>query len=162
MPLRTKVKAAEVVGEVLQNYANRGVFRGFSRAAATGSTAVYKLLWHRNQSLDLILDVSRKTLRMPVMFPNVSPEMAADFRKFAESRFTSVSEHRRIDFRKMRVRCSRRKGNLSITATVTGGDFAYATRKLVHLVHEAYLVFLNDGKYYDYLIETFDLDPDHM
>lgn len=113
--------------------------------------------------MDLMLDVSRKTLRMPVVFPHASREMATDFRKFVESRFTAeVPKHRRIDRRKVHVRCTRINGNLSITMTVAGGHFAYATRKLVHLVHETYLVFLNDSKYYGYLIDTFNLDPDHI
>jgi len=37
------------------------------------------------------------------------------------------------------------------------GDVEYA---LIHLVHETYMVFLYDGRYYSYLIDTFDLDPD--
>ena len=38
----------------------------------------------------------------------------------------------------------------------------YAVRKLVHLINEIYLTFLTDGKYFDYLVETFNLDPDRM
>ena len=34
-----------------------------------------------------------------------------------------------------------------------------ATRKLIHLVHEIYLVFLQEG-HSDYMVEVFDLDPD--
>ncbi len=33
-------------------------------------------------------------------------------------------------------------------------------RKLIHPVHEGYMDFLNDGRYYEYMAETFDLDPD--
>ena len=69
---------------------------------------------------------------------------------------------RRIDPARARVRCSTTGADAGLTMTVTGGDLDYAVRKLVGLVHEIYLVFLHDGKYYDYLIETFDLDPDYV
>ena len=36
----------------------------------------------------------------------------------------------------------------------------YGTRKLIHLVHEIFLEFLAEGKYFEYQIEAFDLDPD--
>jgi hypothetical protein len=35
-------------------------------------------------------------------------------------------------------------------------------QKLIGLVQEIYMGFLYDGRYYDYMIEVFDLDPDHM
>ena len=45
---------------------------------------------------------------------------------------------------------------------IKDGDGEYAVRKLIHLVNEIYLTFLADGKYFDYLVETFNLDPDRM
>ena len=37
----------------------------------------------------------------------------------------------------------------------------YAANKLVSLVNEIYLDFLSSGLYFEWLIETFDLDPDN-
>ncbi len=121
------------------------------------------MLWHRDRYFDLKLDVARKTLRMPVLLPQVPAPMFTDLKAFVESRFgRDMPEHRRIDRRKVRASCARRGGDVSITMTVTGRDFEYAARRLIHLVHEVYLVFLNDGRYYEYLVETFDLDPDRF
>ena len=46
--------------------------------------------------------------------------------------------------------------------TVKGTNFDYAARKLIHAVHEIYLTYLNDGRYYNYMVEVFDIDPDRF
>jgi len=40
-------------------------------------------------------------------------------------------------------------------------DLDYSVRKLIGLVNEIYLDFLSSGLYFDWLIETFELDPDN-
>ncbi len=113
----------------------------------------------------LIFDSTRKTLRFPVVLPEVAPasSMYADFQEFVKARFSAdLPDHRRIDERKAVIRSANRKGNVSLSLTVLDTDFEYGVRKLVNLVHEVFLDFLLDGRYYDYLVETFDLDPDHL
>lgn len=125
----------------------------------------FKILWHRDRFFDLVLDTREKTLRFPVVLPEVPAKssMYGEFKEFLESRAAaSLPEHRRIDKKKASVRASNRGGNVALTLTVRNGDYEYATRKLIHLVHEIYLVFLYEARNYDYLIKTFDLDPDHM
>ena len=78
----------------------------------------------------------------------------------AISRSKELPEHRRIDRRKVRISTAHRGGHLSLTLKVAGSDFEYVARKFIHLVHEVYLSFLNDGRYYSYMLRTFDLDPD--
>ena len=147
----------------LENYATRGVFRGFSRGPATKARASYKMLWHRDRMSELILDAQRKTLRIPVVLPQVGPEMFQDFRQFVASRHSvDLPEHRRIDPSKAAVTCANRGGNAGVTLAVEDGDYEYGVRKLIGLVHEVYMVFLYDGRYYDYMVETFDLDPDRL
>ena len=50
----------------------------------------------------------------------------------------------------------------SLTITAADGNLKYAIRKLIQLVHEIYMVFLYDGRYYGYMLEVFNLDPDRM
>ncbi len=89
--------------------------------------------------------------------------MYRELQQFVESRHSeSVPDHRRIDVVKCNIRGSNRAGNASLTATVLDRDYEYAVRKLINLVHEIYLDFLLDGRYYEYMVETFNLDPDHM
>ena len=151
----------ETVASILENYASRGVFRGFSRGAAKSGKTAFKLLWHRDQMFDLIFDARNKTLRMPMVLPRVPAPMSRGLKQFVAAQFSAdLLEHRRIDRRKMTLLASNRHGNASLTVKIAGSNFEYATRKLIHLVHEIYLTFLNDGRYYDYMIEVFRLDPD--
>jgi hypothetical protein len=154
---------ADTVAGILEGYAARGVFRGFSRGKTVATRTPFKMLWHQDQFFELILDSKLKTLRMPVVLPKVPSPMVRDFKEFIEARFSKeLPEHRRVDRRKVRFSTAKRGGNLSLTLKIAGSDFEYAARKFIHLVHEVYLVFLNDGRHYDYLLETFDLDPDRF
>ena len=121
--------------------------------------------WHRDQLFELILDVDKKTLYFPMVLPQVPARSSMDreFREFVESRHSrELPEHRRIDPRKARLTAGNRRGNTTLTMTVKGADFEYAARKLIHAVHEVYLTYLNDGRYYNYMVEVFDIDPDRF
>ena len=158
--VKAKGSAVDLVAGILENYADRGVFRGFSKEPGR---ARFKMLWHRDRLFEMILDVAKKTLRMPVVLPDAPKSMYREFQEWVEARHSDeLLEHRRIDSMKARLRCGNRGGNVSLTLTVKDGDFEYGTRKLIHAVHETYLTFLADGRYYDYMVETFDLDPDRL
>lgn len=155
----------EAVAETLENYARRGVFRGFSRGAVGKDKAAFRMVWHRDRVFDFILDLRNNTMRFPVVLPNVpaSSEMYSELKAFITSRHSDkVPAHRRIDSRKAQVRPYNRGGNVSLTLTVVDGEFEYCARTLINLVHEIFMVFLIDGSYYEYMVETFDLDPDRM
>jgi hypothetical protein len=141
------------------------VFRGFSQGTVERGKAKFKMLWHRDRFFELVFDSKKKTLSFPVVLPDVARNAAIyrEFGRFVESQSSpKIPAHRRIERKKVRMRASYRAGNVALTATVAGSDYEYAVRKLVHLVHETYLVFLVEGKHYEYLVETFDLDPDHL
>jgi hypothetical protein len=155
------------VGAILQSYADRAVFRGFSGAmfasgapAAGGRAkkALFKILWHRDRTLDFIVDASKGTLHIPLVLPQVPlrSEMYRKFKAFiAERGSKEMLPHRRIDPRKARVACSNKAGNVSVTLTVRGGDYEYGTQKMIHLIHEVFLTFLQE--YFDYQVEVFEL-----
>jgi hypothetical protein len=153
-----------LVAGILETYANRGTFKGFSRGPVRAGVASFKILWHRDQFFNLILDTHKKTLRFPLVLPEVPAGSSKyrEFKEFVESRsYQNLPDHRRIDPNKATVRPSNRSGNVALTLTVKNGDYDYATRKLIHLVHEVYLVFLQEG-HYDYMVKAFNLDPDHL
>ena len=53
-----------------------------------------------------------------------------------------------------------KRGIVSITVTVKDGDFDYAARKIIQMVHEIFMIFLVDGPYFEYMVEQLGLDPD--
>lgn len=155
----------ETVAGLLEEYARRGVFRGFSRGRDQGGKATFRMMWHRDRFYDFILDVQKQTMRFPLVLPNVpnNSSMHKEFKEFLKSRHSEdLPEHRRIDRQRAEVRPYNRGGNLSLSLKVKDGDYEYGARKFIHLIHEIFMVFLYDGRYYEYMIENFDLDPDTM
>ena len=155
----------EVVGKVLEDYAKRGVFRGFSTGAARGGKATFKVVWHQNREYELIFDLEQGVIRLPQVLANVPADSAMyrELKHFIRSRHADdLPEHRRIDSHKAQVKSYNRKGSVSLVLEVKNGDREYGVRKFVQLVHEIFVTFLVDGNYFDYVVTTFELDPDHM
>ena len=110
-------------------------------------------------------DARADTLRLADLLTGVPADssMYEELKAFIRSRQADeLPDHRRLDVRKVQIRTYNRGGNILLVLKVKDGDREYAVRKLVHLINEIYLTFLADGKYFDYLVETFDLDPDRM
>jgi len=159
------ILCANKVGGILEGYAKRRVFRGFTRELTGPGKVTFKIVWRQDRVFDLILDPQTATLRFPHLLPNVPADstMYGEFKAFVQSRHAKTAPaHRGIDRMKARVHCRNQSGNVSLALTVKDGDYEYATRKLIHLVHEIFLVFLADGPYRDYVVEMFNLDPDSM
>ena len=156
-PLRTKVD------ETLELYANKGVFRGFSRTLTRDKVVYYRMQWHKDRFYDLHFDTTKSSLRFPVVLPKVPREMYEAFKVFVASRQSDkMLAHRVIDPQKVRISCSLKNGNISLLFIAKDKDYEYATQKLINLMHEVFMVFLRDGLYYEYMIETFDVDRDQI
>ena len=148
---------------ILEDYAARGVFRGFSAGPAKDGRALFRMVWHHDRQFELVLDTREKTLRFPALLPAVAANstMRRDLQNFIESRQSEeVPEHRRVDAARARLRIGNRRGDLSLTVRVNDGDFEYGVRKLIHTVHEIFLTFLVEGPYYEYMVEHLGLEED--
>ncbi|MGI9287697.1 MAG: hypothetical protein ACR2P1_20095 [Pseudomonadales bacterium] len=162
--MRTREKALETIGNILEEYAARGVFQGFSRGAVSGNKAAFRIVWHYNQTFDLSYDHGKSALRIHTVLPELpaASPMYRDFKRFLKSRRdVALPEHRRIDPTRATVKPYNRGGNVALTLTMLDRNSEYGTRKFIHLVHEIYLEFLSDGRYFDWLVATFELDPDN-
>jgi len=125
----------------------------------------FKTMWQSDRSFEFEVDLRKDTMSFPAVLPDVPAHssMYWEFREFVESRqCDDLPDHRRIDPAKVQVRCGNRDGNVSLTVSVKDGDYDYAVQKLVVLVHDVYSVFLCDGRYYDYMVEKFEMAPDRM
>jgi hypothetical protein len=145
----------------MEGYARRGVFRGFSRGPVRGATAVFRLVWFRDRAFDLVVDTEKKCVMVPVVLPRVPDNIYRDFKAFVQSHHdSSLPDHRRIDRTRARLRCAKHGGNASVGLTVKDGDYAYALRRLIHLIHETFVIFLLDGAYRDYVVAQPGADAD--
>ena len=144
------------VRSFMEDYAKRGVFRGFNKQRVRNGVAAFQMIWHRDRVFDLIVDTKKKTILIPVVLPAVpaSSPLYKDFKAFVESHHAAtLPDHRRIEKTKARVRCANRRGSVSLTMAVRDDDYGYALQRLIHLVHETFLIFLTSGPYRDYLVE---------
>jgi hypothetical protein len=142
--------------DLMEDYAKRGVFRGVTMQQVRHGVAAFRVIWHHDRVFDLIVDTRKKRLLIPEVLPGVPPRspLYKNFRAFVESHHaTTLPDHRRIERSKVRVRCANRRGDVSLTMAVRDEDYAYALQRLVHLVHETFLIFITDGPYRDYLAE---------
>ncbi len=147
----------------MEDYAKRAVFRGFSSKPARNGVAAFRMIWHRDRIFDLIVDSRKKKILVPVVLPEVGARspLWRDFKAFVASHHAaSLPDHRRIEKSKAGVRCANRRGEVSLTVTVKDGDYEYALQRLIHLVHETYLIFLTGGPYRDYLAGVLGAEVD--
>ena len=153
-----------LVGDTLEEYAARGVFKGFSRRETGRRKALYSVHWHRNQLFEFTYDGAKQSMRIACVLPQV-PARSAMYREFKlwlkARQEESLPDHRRCDSAKVQLKTYNRGGDIALTLQMLDDDLEYSVRKLVSLVNEIYLDFLSSGLYFDWLIETFDLDPDN-
>lgn len=158
-----RVNPAGVAETVLRGYVDRGVFRSLGAPAPRGAQTAFTLVWHHGRSFRLIVDRTARTVSFPAVLPAIparSP-MLGELRRFTRQ-FTSADlpPHRRVDPAKGHLRLTSRPAGVSLSLTVVRGEWEYCTRRLVHIAHEIYMVFLPDGPYQEYRVEKLGLDPD--
>lgn len=141
----------------MQSHADRGVFRGFGRTYGRGPVEVFRFLWHGPEPVVMVFDPHRRTFSFPDLLPNIPYPSAMDrqLRAFVRGRTAeTLPEHRRIDPRRARVRCTNRGGKVSVRLELKDSSYEYGVRKALKLVNEIFLSFLA-GPYDHYMVETF-------
>jgi hypothetical protein len=150
-----------VVRKCLQNYADRGVFQGFSEGKTAQGLPAFKFVWLMQREMELSVDPHRHVLRFRQLLPQVpaTSTMYADVKQFLSERHDSrLPPHRRVDRRRAEVSCSNWRGAVSLSLDVKSGKYAYGVNRIVNVVHELF-VHLRDA-YPDYLVENFDVSPE--
>jgi hypothetical protein len=172
-----------IVTAALQQYADRGVFRGFSVAKQPGGRYQYGFTWLMRRPFTLTYDPVRGVLSFKDLFPEVGPRsaIAMALRSVVAERSTRrIPEHKRLDARRVQAACAVQRGRFSLTMRVqrsgaakargkkrtgraggtreTNSNDEYAVRQLLNLVNELFLT-LHES-YPDYLIEHFGLSSE--
>ena len=129
------------VGDVLQAYARRGVFRSFSRSGAE-----FRFRWLWNLPFRLRFDAARGLLSFPVLLSDVAPgsELELALKEFIRGCCSPERrEHRRIDTARLAILYSNRGGEVTIKVRSLDRDYRYAAARAIHLVSEIFLEFLS-------------------
>jgi hypothetical protein len=155
--------ADEIVAAVLGEYAARGVLQPVE-AGPAARARVQAFRWFRDREFLLHIDARTRRLRLEGVLDNVPPRSALDrsLRDWLRGRHAaSLPAHRRIDPARALATWRNRAGRMQIELDCVDGDWRYATRRLVHLVNELYLDLLARPAHHEWLVETFELDPDN-
>ena len=146
---------------VLQHYADRGVFRGFSARTGRGGVQEFRFTWLTREPIVLRYDPRGSSLLFKELLPGVAraSPLLADVQALVVSRSSrALPAHRRIDRRRVEVECAYRRGAVSLMLLVKGPNRAYAVQKGVNLVHEIFAAL--QSSYPEYLWETFGLSAE--
>lgn len=151
----------DAVSRTLQQYADRGVFRGFQAAAGARGRIEYHFLWLLRRPIHAVFDPRRGVLTFAALFPGVEPAsaMVLALKSIVRSRSMKVQPaHKRLDARRAVVSCAVRKGDWSLAVRIRGANHEYAVRHALNLINELFLS-LHD-RYPDYLVDRFGLSTE--
>jgi hypothetical protein len=144
------------VSGALQRYATRGVFRGFSMRPGQGGRRDFRFTWLTREPTVISYDRTAHALIFKRLLPAAGsyPGLSGELKRVVdEHQGRAVPQHRRIDARRVRLRCALRRGDFSLTLTVRGSHHAYAVQRGLNLVNQIFL--LLQANYPEYLIECF-------
>jgi hypothetical protein len=152
-----------LVHAALEHYAQRGSFRSFSSTPLNASKTEFTFSWFRDVTFRVVFNRPRRTLTFVDMLPGIPSrsEMDRHLRAFVKT-YTSaaVPEHRRVDPRRVTVSVVNRGGTESLVFAFRTKDTAYAVRKAVHLANDILQDYLSDGRYAQYNVDHFNLNPE--
>jgi hypothetical protein len=135
-----------IVTDQLKTYARRGVFRSFSETQTDSKQAGFRFYWLWNLPFQLTFDGKRKALSFKNLLPGVpaGSELNAKLKAFIKSRSANDQpDHRRLDPKRLSVRYSNLRGNVSITFLVAKDEYEYGVKKALNLINEIFVGFLN-------------------
>lgn len=137
---------------LLQSYADRGVFRGFSAQAGPRGARVYRFTWLTRAPLTLVLAPVARTFTFVGIFPQPSSVRGLPValrRAIARHATREVPPHRRLEARRATMTARVARGDLSLRVTVHAGDPATVARLALSVVNDLFQ-FLHEC-YPDYL-----------
>lgn len=141
----------------LQEYAERGVFRGLAERPARRGRREFTFRWLAPAPFTLSYDPASGTLAFRDLLPNVPArsKLAAALRRFIRERASAeLPPHRRVDPARAGVRCFVRRSALSLEVIAREHHHGYGVNRAVNLVHE---IVMHLHTYFpEYMWENFD------
>ena len=141
----------------LQQYAERGVFRGLAERTAPRGRYRFTFRWLAPAPFTLSYDPASGALAFRDLLPNVPARssLAGALRTFIRGRASAgLPAHRRVDPERADLRCFVRRDALSLEVIARAGQHGYGVNRAINLVHE---LFVHLQTYYpEYMWENFD------
>lgn len=157
---------AMIVRGVLQEYADRGVFRSFREVGVSNNGRVeFEILCFpfTERPFKLIYQDKQRALVFKGLLADMPArsEMYRGFKTFMRQRSAEeLVDHRRIDPERAQLKWSNRLGTVNVSLHIQGDEHEYATRKAINLLADLFLDLLAESPYYEYMAEHFDMPED--
>ena len=153
---------ATVVREVLQEYADRGVFRALREVRTRGGRAEFSILCFpfTEEPFTLIYAAGSQSLTFKNLLKDIPArsDMYCQFKEYMKERTSpDLPDHRRIDPDRAELKWSNRLGSVNVSLHVKGNQHEYAVRKGMNLLTDIFLDLLTESTYYEYMISHFDM-----
>jgi hypothetical protein len=150
------------IAGALQQYADRGVFRGFSMERGTRGRERYQFAWLTRQPTTAVFDPVRATLSFPGLMPGVrrGSVVARALTAIVEARMgrVGIPAHKRIDRRRALVSCAAGARGFSLEMSLRGRQHEYVVRHALNLINDLFLQ-LHEA-HPEYLIEHFGMSSE--
>jgi hypothetical protein len=147
-----------VVRKVLQEYADRGILRGFNERQGRSGKTEFTFLWLTEYPLHLVCDAQNASVRFNNLLPAMPAKSTAyaDLRKFLKERVEGdLPKHRMVAPGRAAVRFVNRQGSVSLVLTVHRNQYRYGVKTILNLVNEIFL--LLQRSHTEYMWEHFNL-----
>ncbi len=154
-------KGIAAVRHCLQEYADRGVFRGYSERSERLNRLGFRFSWLARDPYHLRYEADSGTFTFLNVLPNVGghSRLARALRAFvAERSSRALPPHRRIDPRRATASAFVEQGTMRLRVVARRGHHGYGANRVVNLVHEVYAYLQN--YYPEYLWENYGLSQD--
>jgi hypothetical protein len=156
---------AAIVRSVLQEYANRGVFRAFREVDTRNGRTEFEILCFpfTEQPFSLVYTDEPRSLTFKRLLGDM-PARSAMYRRFKsfmkDRSSPELPAHRRVDSSRAALTWSNRLGNVNVSLHIQEKQHEYATRKAINLLSDIFLDLLTESPFYEYMSEHFEMPED--
>jgi hypothetical protein len=148
----------EIISRQLESYAQRGVFRSYSR-----NIDAFRFYWLWNLPFHLTYDTKQKALEFSKLFPNMvaDSDLERELKAFIKQASSlDRPDHRRLDPRRLSVHYTNRRNAGSLKFCIAGKHHEYAVKQVLNLVSEIFVGFLN-VRYPEYMSKNFRMPEEN-
>jgi hypothetical protein len=121
------------------------VFRSFSEARTRGGGVEFRIVWLGSSVFRLVFDPAKNTLTYRDLLPDVraGSDLHVGIRSFLEElQSRDRPSHRRLDAKRMKVRCIHSGGKVSIQFVILKREYRYGVRRSLEHLQEMFTSFL--------------------
>ena len=133
--------AVDVIRKRLRDYADRGVFQGWSETDGRLGKKTFRFRWLLGSEFRVVVDPKKHELVAKNLLPAIDNRsfIDSDLRRFIADRTdTKLPAHRRIDTKLITISYTNRKQNVSLVVQTQENQYEYAIKTLLSTLNDLF------------------------